>query len=115
MSSPPATRAIRILRPHSSPLSCLRHLSAYSKLQEAPRSQLKPATSTSRPAAPRSNQTQLPFLSLVAIFCLGSGSFYWIVKSRAGNGESHYVLPEKAPPKEQWPRSTQSDQSLSRR
>lgn len=59
------------------------------------------------PPAPRSRTTgtQLPVLPLVAIFCFGSLSFYWMVKSRQGQGQSHYVLPERAPPKEQWPKS----------
>ncbi|KAK5720237.1 bifunctional uridylate/adenylate kinase [Elasticomyces elasticus] len=82
-----------------------RYLSSTTKLREAPRSQLKPATSTYVPTR-RNNQNQLPVYPLIAIFLLGSGSFYWIVKTRAGQGESHYVLPERDPGKEQWPRST---------
>ncbi|KAK3625895.1 bifunctional uridylate/adenylate kinase [Elasticomyces elasticus] len=59
-----------------------RYLSSTSKLREAPRSQLKPATSTYVPTR-RNNQNQLPVYPLIAIFLLGSGSFYWIVKTRA--------------------------------
>ncbi|KAK5676090.1 bifunctional uridylate/adenylate kinase [Elasticomyces elasticus] len=59
-----------------------RYLSSTTKLREAPRSQLKPATSTYVPTR-RNNQNQLPVYPLIAIFLLGSGSFYWIVKTRA--------------------------------
>ena len=61
------------------------------------------------PPAPKSRTTnsQLPVIPLVAIFFIGSLSFYLMVRTRAGQGSSHYVLPERAPPKEQWPKSRQ--------
>lgn len=49
------------------------------------------------PPAPKSrgNNSQLPVLPLIAIFALGSVSFYYLAKSRQGQGQSHYVLPER--------------------
>lgn len=72
----------------------------------------KPVTNNyNAPPAPRSrtSDSQLPFLPLVAIFCLGSGSFYWLAKSREGSGSSHYTLPDRAPSKQQWPKTKQED------
>lgn len=58
------------------------------------------------PPAPKSSTTnsQLPVLPLVAIFCCGSACFYWLVKSRQGQGKSHFQQPPKAPPKGQGSR-----------
>jgi len=73
------------------------------------RSQERPAITRNHqaPQAPKSRTTnsQLPVIPIVAIFVFGSVSFYWLVKSRANQGKSHYVLPERAPPKEQWPKT----------
>ena len=69
--------------------------------------------SSHAPQAPRSREpskSQLPVLPLVAIFCIGSGTFYWMVKTREGQGSSHYILPDRAPPKEQWPRSPKQNE-----
>lgn len=55
----------------------------------------------------RTTGSQLPVFPLIAIFFAGSASFYWMVKTRQGQGQSHYALPERAPPKEQWPKSLQ--------
>lgn len=65
------------------------------------------------PIAPRasptnkSNSNNLPILPLVAIFCLGSGAFYFLTKSRAGQTPAHtYELPDRlSQDKEQWPRT----------
>lgn len=54
---------------------------------------------------PRGHNDKLPILPLVFIFCLGSLSFYYLTKVRSGQGQSHYVLPDHAPSKDQWPRS----------
>ncbi|GAB7359413.1 hypothetical protein MBLNU230_g6062t1 [Neophaeotheca triangularis] len=54
---------------------------------------------------PRGHSDRLPIFPLVAIFCLGSASFYFLTKARSGQGQSHYVLPDHAPSKDQWPRS----------
>lgn len=58
-----------------------------------------------RPPPPRrpANSSQLPILPLIAIFCLGSGSFYFLAKSREGVTHQTYTAGEKAPPKDQWP------------
>lgn len=51
-----------------------------------------------RPQVPRSRTTsQLPVFPLIAIFVAGSLSFYYLAKSRQGQGSSHYVLPERDP------------------
>nr|POE63466.1 hypothetical protein CFP56_04369 [Quercus suber] len=64
--------------------------------------------STVRPP-PRNGRTdKLPVFPLVAIFCIGSVSFYYLAKTRQGSGTSHYVLPDRAPPKDQWPRTSSS-------
>ena len=64
------------------------------------------------PQVPKSSTSnQLPFLPLVAIFCLGTFSFYWITKQREGQGKSHYVLPERAPTsKEQLAKRKETEQ-----
>lgn len=68
----------------------------------------------SRPR-PRRKDDKLPVVPLVAIFCLGSVSFLLLVKSREGQGKG-FVVPEKAPAsKQDWPRQTASDQTVSRR
>lgn len=98
------SRLVTSLRSTTAPLHPVRR-----SLQTTPRRSDKPGITRNERAPPapksRATGTQLPVLPLVAIFCFGSLSFYWMVKSRAGQGSSHYVLPERAPPKEQWPRS----------
>ena len=52
---------------------------------------------------PPSSTARLPVISLVGIFCLGSLSFYYLVKTREGQGgQSHFNLPPKVESKEQW-------------
>lgn len=70
------------------------------RLQPAP----PPIAPRASPAAIK-NSTRLPVLPLVALFCLGSASFYFLAKSRAGHTPAHtYELPDRAPPsKDQWP------------
>jgi hypothetical protein len=68
-----------------------------------PTTPAQPKTATQPPA--RGHKDQLPVYPLIAIFFLGSGAFYFLAKTRAGTGESHYVLPDRAPPKDQWPRT----------
>ena len=88
-------------------------LRTYAQTAKRLDAQQRPAVTKNytRPPAPKSRATnsQLPVIPLVAIFCLGTLSFYWLVKSREGQGQSHYVLPDRAPPKEQWPRSNKDE------
>jgi len=86
---------------------------------EPPEKATKVSSNYNRPPVPRSRTTdQLPVLPLVAIFALGSASFYYIVKSREGSGRpgGHQPNPDRAPEdRTSWPRNTTSDQTLSRR
>lgn len=45
----------------------------------------------------RSNRDQLPIFPLFAIFVAGSGSFYFLAKSREGTGQNHTPPPERVP------------------
>ena len=67
--------------------------------------QSRPGVTTNHKASPApkssTNGSQLPVLPLVAIFCIGSLSFYWLTKTRQGQGQSHFRQPPKAPSKEQ--------------
>lgn len=89
------------------------------RLLQDPAKTTKVSSNYNAPPAPRRrNQDQLPIFPLVAIFLIGSGCFYYIVKSRDGQGRpgGHQPVPDHAPvSKEQWPRNTASDQTLSRR
>nr|POE48417.1 hypothetical protein CFP56_71047 [Quercus suber] len=68
-----------------------------------------PFAASTPPPSPRHGRTdKLPVFPLVAIFCIGSASFYYLAKTRQGSGSSHYVLPDRAPPKDQWPRTSPS-------
>lgn len=97
-----------------------RTLTTSRRLLEDPAKTTKVTSNHKAPPVPRSRATnsQLPIAPLVAIFLVGSGAFYYIVKSREGQGRpgGHQPTPERAPDsKEQWPRNTASDQTLSRR
>jgi hypothetical protein len=64
------------------------------------------STPASRPPPPprRSNRESLPLLPLVAIFCLGSGAFHFLAKSREGQTHQRYTAGDKAPAdKGEWP------------
>lgn len=83
----------------------LTHIPALSR-QFSQSTILKSQTPVSRPPPrPRpSNRQQLPLLPLIAIFILGSGSFYYLAKSRVGQTHQTYTAGEPAPPKkEDWP------------
>ncbi|OQO13106.1 hypothetical protein B0A48_02570 [Cryoendolithus antarcticus] len=106
MHLPTSLPMLRTIHPH-------RHFSTARHLRKAVSANHK------LPQAPKSRTTgNLPLAPLVAIFALGSASFYYIVKSREGQGRpgGHKPIPDHVPAsKQEWPRNTASDQTLSRR
>ncbi|KXT09837.1 hypothetical protein AC579_9297 [Pseudocercospora musae] len=79
--------------------------SAFRERNPAPPNPVAP-----RASAPSRSKTQLPLLPLIAIFCLGTGSFYFLTKSRASQTPSHtYELPDRDPGREQWPRTPRKE------
>lgn len=85
-----------------------RQLSNSSLLRE-PRNTPPPTPIAPRAPAPsrRSNSSQLPLFPLVAIFCIGTGAFYFLVQTRQGQTPAHtFELPKHDPgSKEQWPQT----------
>lgn len=113
------TTALRSARVTVNPIH-LRRLTTSRPLSQGPAKTTKVSSNHRAPPVPRSRATnsQLPVFPLVAIFLIGSGCFYYIVKTRDGQGRpgGHQPIPDHAPSsKEQWPRNTASDQTLSRR
>ena len=75
----------------------------------------KPAVSSNykAPVVPKSgggNSSPLPVFPLIIIFGLGSLSFHFLLKSREGQGQSHYKLPAKIPPRDPRPHNKQDSQ-----
>ncbi|KAI9668185.1 MAG: hypothetical protein M1821_001005 [Bathelium mastoideum] len=95
--------AIRIRSPVINSHLFARRFSSYTRLAENSQQPVpKPSANPKPTPVPRSG-SELPVYPLVAIFFLGSGLFYLLVKQREGQSKQHYQMPERIrdnPPKD---------------
>ncbi|KAF2725435.1 hypothetical protein K431DRAFT_299781 [Polychaeton citri CBS 116435] len=111
ISSAPLAKAHRLARPLTTYLrtSTSNFHSTRGFLSEAERQIARETKVSSNynapPVPPRRgrNQDQLPVLPLVAIFCIGSLSFVYILRTREGQGKNQFNISTPAPAnKEEW-------------